>query len=201
MGTVTDVRPSHETIDDATDPRGTNVVDGGATWDYDWHASPGNLRRGAKQEEGNKQCSVKIPRSSFTTTTKESLAASQPGLHVSERNVVPSMHRRHIISSKDMAEHYETVLNALKVKEARKLLVKKGESVSEDTNAAVQTGARARHSRFFNEVKNLFVGPGGPNVALGRRADWSHLSTAQRKAHLRMIKRNDALNASFTPSE
>jgi hypothetical protein len=181
------------------------VEDGPDGWVYDYVASPGKKEKSSVAAD--EQCNISIVRSDFTAETREALFTEFPEqarrTPKGRAGVVAGFHRRHIISSHDMASHYEEVLNALKVSEAAELLKKKGDAPQGDppTNEAVQAAAQARHERFFNEIRNLFVGEAGPNVALQQRADWAHMTDAERKGHLRLIKKSYALNASFVPSE
>jgi Domain of unknown function (DUF4157) len=110
----------------------------------------------------------KIPRpADFTTNTAKMLNPDNINLKEAK------LDRRHVISSKDMAEHYETTLVAQKKWSAAKaLLESKSEKVGKPlSNEAIASTAKDRHYRFFNDLKNLFVGPRGRNRSLGRKVD------------------------------
>lgn len=152
------------------------------------------------------QTNIKVKRSKFTVTTKWTLAGDFPGEH---RKLVrgdrppplkKQLDRRHVISSQTMAAHYESVLNAKKWSEAQKILNGKGEEVKAPLgNKKIQEAAQARHSRFFNDVKNLFIGDASTNRSIGAATDipedWA--DRVWRK-HLRYIKTTYALSDSFT---
>ncbi|MFV0436025.1 MAG: DUF4157 domain-containing protein [Desulfopila sp.] len=116
--------------------------------------------------------------------------------------------RRHVISSKDMAEHYETVLvGTRKWSKAKALLVKKKETVATPlSNEAIQASAKGRHYRFFNDLKNLFLGPRGKNRSLGRRVDIGSdlpvpiLTEEGLQEHLTYVKKTWALDSTFKPT-
>lgn len=193
------VRANHPVFQSIT------VDDGPDGWVYDYIASPGKKERSSVAADEN--CKISIPRSEFTVETREALFEKygEQARRTAKggAGVQPGFHRRHIISSKDMATHYEDVLNALRVSAAADLLTKKKDPPQGKpaTNSAIQAAAQGRHARFFNDVENLFVGEAGPNVRLQERADWGHMSEKQRETHLRDIKKKYALSASFKPSE
>jgi hypothetical protein len=101
-----------------------------------------------------------------------------------------------------MAEHYETcLLGQKKWSVAKALLVAKKETVGSPLcNEAIQSSAADRHGRFFNDVKNLFLGGSSENRSLGRRLDKGKpgQSAAALKAHIAYVKRKWALDGSFT---
>jgi hypothetical protein len=132
----------------------------------------------------------KIPRpDGFTAETAKALNPNDIDLRVAK------LDRRHIISSKDMAEHYETTLLAQqKWSKAKALLVSKNETVGKPlSNDAIAATAKERHYRFFNDLKNLFLGPRGKNRSLGRRVDTGSdlpvplLTEAGLKEHLQYV--------------
>jgi len=122
----------------------------------------------------------KIPRPSFTITTLQALKEKYPGAHrqnvaADKTTVKKGFARRHIVSSQDMAEHYETVLRTSKLAKAKELL--KGGinaakvEVNPLTAAKCQSAAIERHKKFFNHVGNLFLGDSKENSAIGRALD------------------------------
>jgi hypothetical protein len=84
--------------------------------------------------------------------------------------------------------------------ESKSLLVKKGESVDDPLgNASIQKTAQSRHSRFFNDIENLFVGDASENRSIGAETDIPEDWAAREwKKHLRYIKRTYALSDDFT---
>lgn len=194
-----DVRAKHPVFKSMT------VEEGPHGWVYDYVASPGEKEESAVKADAT--CVVVIVRSRFTDETREELYNKFPAVSKMTpkggHGVVPGYHRRHVISSNDMASHYEEVLNVLPVSQAVALLAEKGDKPDGNppTNEQVQAAAQTRHKRFFNDVENLFIGEAGPNVALQHRVDWAHLSEAEKKAHLELIKQRYALDKTFVPSE
>lgn len=115
-----------------------------------------------------KQFSIPRPRN-FDVTTADINEGVDVDLTATKQD------RRHIISAKDMGDHYvEALVQEAKWSKAKKLLSDKGE-----TNIAklvkdqvpVEDAAKARHRRFFNDVENLFVGDLGTNRALRESVD------------------------------
>ncbi|MBQ0930071.1 DUF4157 domain-containing protein [Ideonella sp. 4Y16] len=148
---------------------------------------------------------IKITRPSFTVETATAMNPTGQDL------VAAKLDRRHIVSSKDMAQHYETTLKGeSRWAKAKALLLARGETVAKPlSNAAIEAAARARHLRFFNDLKNLFLGGASINRSLGRRLDrgqelgadgkpiaGSGFTDAQIKAHLRDVNNRWALKGS-----
>lgn len=105
---------------------------------------------------------LKIGRPTFTAKTSDAL--NPHGLDLKTKK----LDRRHVVSSKDIAAHFESVLNNKKWTEAMKLLVSKGTGVPTPlTNEAIQEAAKERHRLFFNDVKNLFLGGSTENRSPG----------------------------------
>jgi hypothetical protein len=148
---------------------------------------------------------IEVKRSSFTLTTKWKLVKEFPEEHkalVKGRGprLEKQLDRRHVVSSQIMAAHYEQVLNAKKWSQAKAILQGRGETVADPLgNKRIQTAAQARHSRFFNDVKNLFVGDASENRSIGAETDippdWTALEW---KKHLAYIKKTYALSNEFT---
>lgn len=154
------------------------------------------------EEDGNME-SFKISRpNDFSAETAKALNPTDMNLKEAK------LDRRHIISSKDMAEHYETVLVAQqKWSKAKELLEKKSETVGKPlSNAAIATTAKNRHFRFFNDLKNLFLGPRGKNRSLGRRVDTGSdlevplLTEEGLQEHLKYVNDAWTLDGSFKPT-
>lgn len=110
--------------------------------------------------------------------------------------------RRHVISSQTMAAHYEAVLNPQKWSGAKKILEgrPKREVVPDPlSNEKIQNVAQARHSQFFNDAKNLFIGDASENRSIGAETDIPVDWTKQTwRKHLHYIKTNYALSDDFT---
>lgn len=117
--------------------------------------------------------------------------------------------RRHIVSSKDMAEHYEKVLTKKKASLGRTLLEKSGsEKLARITSwpkvngETVKEAAKTRHANFFNFAENIFNGPGRRNSALGRKLDPDKFGKNKSllNQHIAFIKSAWALDSTFTPT-
>ena len=69
------------------------------------------------------------------------------------------MARRHIISSKEVLDHFEGALNGLTFAKATAKLETRGIKVAgRVTNAKIQEAAQSLLAAFFNDVGNLWVG-------------------------------------------
>jgi hypothetical protein len=170
-------------------------------------ASPKQKTNSRRKPARDGQTKIKVKRSTFTVTTKWILAEEFSEEHrklVRGRAKGPrlkkKLDRRHVVSSQTMAAHYEAVLNPQKWSGAKKTLEGKGETVTDPpTNRKIESVAQARHSRFFNDVKNLFIGDASENRSIGAEtdipADWTD---KEWKKHLRYIKTNYALSGDFT---
>jgi hypothetical protein len=80
--------------------------------------------------------------------------------------------RRHIVSSQDMAEHYEKCLRKKPMWQAAKLLLERGQPVQKPlSDKVIETAAKQRHKRFFNDIHNLYGGDLEKNRSLGRTID------------------------------
>jgi len=113
-----------------------------------------------------------IPRpSNFTVTTAEINKGQDVDLKATKQD------RRHIISSKDMADHYvSTLVGKQKWSEAKKLLdgdrAGKQPEVGKLTDQKpIEAAAKARHKNFFNDLDNLFIGDLSTNRALREGLD------------------------------
>jgi hypothetical protein len=135
--------------------------------------------------------SFKIPRpKGFEVDTAKALNPNDINL------VDAKLDRRHIVSSKDVAEHYETVLVNKKLWSAAKQVLNPKQAVEKPLgDATIQAAAKTLHNRFFNDLTNLFVGPRGQNRALGRRLDPNkpNMTEDELHAHIESINANYAL--------
>ena len=154
------------------------------------------------EKEDGKMTPFTIPRpAGFTAETAKALNPDGKNLKLLK------LDRRHVISSKDMAEHYETtLLQQDRWLKARELLASRKEAVAKPlSNAAIADAAKNRHQRFFNDLKNLFLGPRGHNRALGRRVDTGsdlespHLTEEGLKEHVEYVSKEWCLGP-FTPT-
>jgi hypothetical protein len=126
----------------------------------------------------------------FEVTTAEALNPNQVNLVTAQQD------RRHIVSSKDVAEHYQNVLVSKKVwSEAKKILNPKQTVEKPLGDATIQAAAKALHYKFFNDLTNLFVGPMAQNRSLGRRLDANKpgMTEAELEAHIDSIQTKYAL--------
>jgi hypothetical protein len=103
--------------------------------------------------------------------------------------------RRHIVSSQDMAEHYEKSLRKKKMWEAAKLLLERGQPIQKPlSDKKIEAAAKQRHKRFFSDVHNLFIGDLTENRSLGRTVDPKPgMGPKKLKDHIEYIKGRWAL--------
>lgn len=138
-------------------------------------------RRGASVKKGQKDQPTKsftIPRPSFVTETLEELKELYPDEHKKGKDPLlkKGLARRHIVSSQDMAENYQTALIG-KLWSIGKGLLLKGSAGAPTTisgrlsHKAIADGAKERHKKFFNYTENLFVGDKYRNSSIGRALD------------------------------
>jgi hypothetical protein len=115
--------------------------------------------------------SIEIPRpASFSSKTAKAL--NPKGIDL----VAKELDRRHIISSQDMAEHYESNLKGKTWKEAKEKLdpkLKKNtlDPVNPLTDKQILNRAKALHRAFFNDLSNLFLGDSSENRSIGQALD------------------------------
>lgn len=123
-----------------------------------------------KLEDG--QTSIKIERPGFRKSLKDRFRKQYPKSHVAGV-LADNVDRRHIVSSDEMAKHYEGVLNPLLWSAAKQKLVDKGTPVTADPpkNEDIQKGAEKRHKNFFNELENLWPGDASENRSIGADRD------------------------------
>lgn len=122
--------------------------------------------------------SFTIPRPSFKTVTLEKLQELYPEQHMKGEKPIlkKNLARRHIVSSKDMAEHYQTTLVGKLWSIGKTLLLKGSENAPTQvqgrlSHKAIHDAAKERHLKFFNYTENLFVGDRFRNSAIGRALD------------------------------
>jgi hypothetical protein len=164
----------------------------------------------SKRSKAGETAGFTLSRPSFKSETLETLKEDYPELH--RRGAEPllkkNLARRHIVSSKDMAEHYESTLIGTKWAVAKELLETKGgaearvEIAAPLGNKTIHAGAKERHRGFFNYTENLFVGDRFRNSAIGRAIDPDKPGMGKKKLseHIALIKRTWALGP-FTPTE
>jgi hypothetical protein len=147
---------------------------------------------------------ITVKRSTFTMSTKWTLMEQYPDDHKASVKSAPhlkkNLDRRHVISSQTMAAHYESVLNGKLWTKAKVILLGKSEVVADPLgNDSIQKTAQSRHSRFFNDVENLFIGDASENRSIGAETDIPD-DWVQRewKKHLSYIKTTYALSDDFT---
>jgi len=111
---------------------------------------------------------IQLPRPArFSAATAKALNPDNIDL------VAAGLDRCHVVSSNDMATHYESTLKGKKWSAAKKLLDPK-EKVAELTDKAILAAAKALQKRFFNDVQNLFLDEASKNRSLGERLDPRH---------------------------
>ncbi len=171
---------------------------------------------------------LKISRPSFTVTQKANIAKqhlatiarlkaqgkAEPNLLKANSegdriNVKVGQARRHVVSSDDMAKHYERVLKsksndkktALRSSAAKLLIEQRGSvaashiPVAETKIASIKQAAIARHAAFFGYAKNFFIGDSKENSTIQQALDDGHpeMAAKQLQDHVRMMKRAWAL--------
>jgi hypothetical protein len=133
-----------------------------------------------------------------------------------ERNVRADIARRHVVSSDDMAKHYEKVLRSPTdtkplFPSAAKLLIEQRTSIADarvsvkgnpPKKSDIQQAAADRHKKFFGYAKNIFLGNTEVNSKLQQYLDTDHPELVGKKLqdHIRLIKRAWALDDSFVES-
>ena len=167
-------------------------------------------KKGNRKKDG-KTAAFTLSRPSFVSETLEILKADYPEGHRKTADspiLKKGLARRHIVSSKDMAEHYESTLTGKLWSNAKSLLETKGSGdaltpVADPLgNKNIHAGAKERHSKFFNYTKNLFVGDRFRNSAIGRALDPEKpgMGAVKLAQHIASIKKMWALDSSFTPT-
>jgi hypothetical protein len=132
------------------------------------------------------ETNIKVSRATFRSSLKESFREEYSEAHVAAGRLRADFDRRHIISSDEMAKHYQSVLNGLKWSAAKKKLEDNGEKKLPDPpkNADIEATARARHRNFFNDLENLWPGDASVNRSIGAGRDFPpRMSPAEQTAH------------------
>jgi len=153
-----------------------------------------------------------LGRPSFTVEAKKEIKAEAKDEHkgpAGKQLLKKGRARRHVVSSKDMAQHYEDTLKNKKWSLCKALLLKAGTGEAQTpvegrlNHKAVASAAKARHSKFFNYTENIFVGPSARNSELGRRLDPDGYAPDLKAlaAHVTKIKKMWAIDGSFSPTE
>jgi hypothetical protein len=111
--------------------------------------------------------------------------------------------RCHVVSSSDMAKHYESTLKGKTWTEAVTILTPKVTVEPPQDDKAILAAARKLHRDFFNELENLFLDEAWENRAIGARPDPRHPAIQRDKAkldaHVARMAAKWALGP-FTPS-
>jgi hypothetical protein len=173
--------------------------------------NPGKSGKKGDRKKDGKTAAFTLSRPSFVSETLEILKTEYPEDHRKTRGdpiLKKGLARRHIVSSKDMAEHYESTLKGTLWSQAKSLLETKGSGDALITvkdplgNKNIHAGAKERHSNFFNYTKNLFVGDRFRNSAIGRALDPEKpgMGAVKLAQHIASIKKMWALDSSFTPT-
>jgi hypothetical protein len=159
-------------------------------------------------EKDGTTSSFTLGRPSFTTEILEKLQEEYEEEHKAGAKPLlkKGLARRHIVSSKDMAEHYEGKFPKTAWSAARKLVETKGRTVKVEvgklSNANILAGIKKLHSNFFNDIQNLFVGDSWRNSQIGREIDREKpgMGEVRLRKHIQDIKKTWAIDGSFQPS-
>ncbi|MHA6622520.1 eCIS core domain-containing protein [Pseudonocardia sp. DLS-67] len=179
-----------------------------------------------------KVATVVIERSGFTVSQKRKIAAEyeeqkkrlagkpfaatdylvddEKGRRI---NVAENIDRRHVVSSDDMATHYEKHLSDKKLSEAKLLIEQRGSipearvpvvSTSKKKknkldSEAIVTAAKIRFGRFFGYAKNIFLGDSSENRSIQKHLDDGHpeMADAELDNHVSRMKRAWAFDESM----
>jgi hypothetical protein len=104
-------------------------------------------------------------------------SASAKALNPTNKDLVKAeLDRCHIVSSQDMAVHYETTLTGKKFSDAKKLLDPKLKGVGLGevdplTGPSILRSVKALHRKFFSDLSNLFLGDSSENRSIGQAVD------------------------------
>ncbi|MES3020477.1 MAG: DUF4157 domain-containing protein [Pseudomonadota bacterium] len=182
----------------------------GTTLD-DWQVSDPDVKKGK----------ISLPRGKFSFAQKWDLAQSHKNRKQLKKNKqnkmvnlaqVPGkeLARRHVVSSHDIAKHYEAALVEKKVSQGKVLIEQRtsmadvGEGVSSLTVAALQKAATARYAAFFGYLRNLFIGDSRENSSIQENIDPHHplMASDPKKldAHVRHVKRAWAIDKTLEVS-
>lgn len=173
----------------------------------------GNPKLDAKGRQKKKSMAVWTPTQKLKIKAEHERMGGDPNRLDDKGNLAePEKYdRRHVVSLKDIGEHYEKSLNGKKVSAAKVLLEQRG-SISDSRTPvesplgveSIRKAALKRWRGFFGYARNIFVGDFAKNRALGRRLDPDHPEMAGDPAklqdHVDRIKREWAMDNSFTPT-
>lgn len=119
-----------------------------------------------------------------------------------------SLARRHVVSSSDMINHYQTSLTGKTVPEA-KMYIEQRSSVPEARTpvakadvAGIKQALSTRYDKFFNLTRNLFIGDQAANNVYSFNVDRDHPDMSSIEAlngHVKRIKRSWAFDQGFNP--
>ncbi len=165
-------------------------VSGGLEYDYRFNPT------GKKPGPTPKIVKIKLRRPGrFWKPTRETLQTEFSAEHkgnVARPLVKKGMARRHMISSKEVIDHYEKTLNGKTVAEAKALIeAKKVVTVGKPlSNKAIQEAAQELLRNFFNDTANLWVGDSAENSSIQEDRDFpDDMSPAEKKNHVATMKR------------
>jgi Domain of unknown function (DUF4157) len=119
--------------------------------------------------------------------------------------------RRHVVSSKDMIEHYENTLKTVTVPLAITMISQRSSIAEARTQVdkpggvdQVKAAAKKRYNGFFSYVNNIFIGDASPNRKIGRAIDKAHPGFADSdnalNDHIARIKREWSFGTGFAIS-
>lgn len=147
---------------------------------------------------------VTLPRGSFSPTQKRGIAEQHTNKDDLVRNskgelvnLKTGLARRHVVSSHDMAKHYEGMLNKKKISEGKLLLEQRASitdartPVEELSQSGIQKAATNRYSKFFGYLRNMFIGDSRENSSIQEYIDKGHPEMAGQKLqeHVNHVKR------------
>src|SRR5262249_24447527 len=142
---------------------------------------------------------ITLVRPSFSSATKK--LVNPAGLDL----VPEELDRCHVISSHDMAVHYESNLKGKKWAAARAVLDPKHKVESPYKGDQILAAVKTLYKAFFNETENLFLDDATVNRSLGEKVDARHpliLHNANKlKAHIKKMVAKYALTSQFTVSK
>jgi hypothetical protein len=152
--------------------------------------------------------------SDFTANTAKELlkeAAKILGTDPAKVNYVAAgLARRHVVSSKDMADHYQSNLNEHTFADAKNKLDPKlklhgippvtltgKQQIDAET---ILDRAKVLHAKFFSDLDNLFVGEARENSSIGRALDPKHpeIGLEGLEDHIAEMKNRYAINGLVT---
>lgn len=159
---------------------------------------------------------IRLPRGSFTLEHKRGIAAQHKNkadlrknkdgeLINMSRKAGQEKARRHVVSSHDMASHYESQLNGKLVSQGKLLIEQRAAiaqariPVAKSTVPGIQEAATSRYSLFFGYLRNLFIGDSRENSAIQQHLDEGNPELAGKllEDHVRHIKRAWAMDQSM----